>query len=256
MAEALIRGLRDSGECGSEDLWVSEPRAERRTELAAAYGIECGDDNPAAAAFGAVCILAVKPQILPGVLEELGALDGAAVCFLSIAAGVTTSAIERGLGGRARVVRAMPNTPALVGKGVAAVAAGRFAAPGDMALAHRILGAVGTSIEVDEEWMDIVTAVSGSGPAYVFYLMEAMMRAGERGGLPREIAAQLVVRTVTGAAELAGRSGEPPWVLRERVTSKGGTTEAALRTLDEAGCMSLLERAVEAARDRSLSLSH
>ena len=197
-------------------------------------------------------VIAVKPQY---VIDMASALGRAAVPrILSIAAGVTIATIETAAP-EAAVVRSMPNTPALVGEGASAIAAGRRAGGADMDWAESILGSVGLVVRLDEAALDAVTGVSGSGPAYVFHLAEAMTAAGIAQGLPRTVADQLTRQTLLGAATLLQRSGEDPAVLRENVTSPGGTTQAAMEVLEDGRFRELVSRAVEAARDRSRELA-
>lgn len=200
-------------------------------------------------------VLAVKPQLMDEAIEGLGALVGADTALLSIAAGIPTGWFHARLDDGALVLRAMPNTPAAIGKGVTALFAGD--APSELvALARRLLSAVGTVVMLDDEaLMDAVTALSGSGPAYVFLLAEAMTAAGIKAGLPADLARQLAEATVSGAGALIDESDEPPSQLRVNVTSKGGTTAAALSVLmAEDGMEALMTRAILAARDRSVEL--
>jgi pyrroline-5-carboxylate reductase len=174
---------------------------------------------------------------------------------VSIAAGVTTGRIERELGGKVRVVRVMPNTPSLVGAGAAALAKGTHATDDDLAAAESIFGAVGISARVEEKLLDTVTAVSGSGPAYVFYVTEAMIKAGVAAGLDESLAKKLAVQTVYGAGKLLMESGEEPASLRRKVTSPGGTTEAALKVMSERKLEEIFAEAIKAAEKRSRELS-
>ncbi|MGC6454531.1 MAG: pyrroline-5-carboxylate reductase [Candidatus Puniceispirillaceae bacterium] len=200
-------------------------------------------------------VLAVKPQMMEEAIADLGALAGPDSAYLSIAAGLSTGWFRAQLGEDALVLRSMPNTPAAIGKGVTALFAGD--APQTVtALAGQLLAAIGEVVMLDDEaLMDAVTAVSGSGPAYVFLLAEAMTAAGVKAGLPEALAKKLAEATVTGAGALIAASDEPPSQLRVNVTSKGGTTAAALAVLmADDGMTPLLERAIEAARDRSVEL--
>lgn len=255
MAEALIRGLLDRGVVCARQLLVTDVRPERLTHFAKKYRVAGSSNNVEAAQSAEVIVLAVKPQQLAGVLEQIAGHVSSGTLVLSIAAGVRTARIEKLLGSNVPVVRAMPNTPALVGAGISAVCGGRRARPAHLALAETILGAVGRVVRVREPDMDAVTALSGSGPAYVFYFAEAMLRAAKAMRLPSRIARLLVEETLHGAAVLMLESGEHPAVLRERVTSKGGTTAAALAVLEDAEAGRALERAVAAARRRSRELS-
>ncbi len=253
MAEALVKGLRSSGVPASQ-IVVTDVREERLAYFRNSFGVSAMTDNCAAVRGADAVVLAVKPQQFSSVLEPLRGVAPNAL-FISIAAGITTKRIEAALGANTRVVRVMPNTPALVGAGVSAVCAGSVATQGDVALAMRLLGAVGATVRVDEAQMDAVTAVSGSGPAYVFLVMEAMEQAGVKLGLAPEVARELVLDTVAGAAKLALDSGRTPAALREQVTSKGGTTEAALRVMGERDLAGVFSAALAAAAARSKELA-
>jgi pyrroline-5-carboxylate reductase len=243
MGEALLGGLLAAGRTG---LAVAEVVPERREELAQAYpSVEVvAEPVPARSA-----ILAVKPG---DVAAAAGAVAGAER-ILSVAAGVTTQTIEAAAGSGARVVRAMPNTPALVGAGAAAISPGANATAGDLAWAEEILGAVGTVVRVPEKLLDAVTGVSGSGPAYVFLVAEALAEAGVLAGLPRDTAEALAFQTLLGAARLLEQNPNPA-ALRAAVTSPGGTTAAGLRELERHGVRAAFLDAVTAAADRSREL--
>ena len=248
MAEALVGGLIDQGWAGP-DLHMVEPVEARRAELAASIqGVSIGDEP----LDGTDAVIAVKPDIVPVVLGSLAAAGVRRV--LSIAAGVPTTAIEAGLGPGTAVVRCMPNTPALVGRGAAAVAGGRAATEDDLEWAAGILAAVGTVVTVDEVDLDAVTGLSGSGPAYVFHLAEALIAAGISEGLSPGTADALTRQTLLGAAVLLSESGDDPAVLRENVTSPGGTTAAGLAVFAEADLVALVGRVVKAATERSREL--
>ncbi|MCB0975881.1 MAG: pyrroline-5-carboxylate reductase [Acidimicrobiales bacterium] len=247
MGEALVGGLIAAGRDPSS-IVVVEPSEARRGELAVALpGVEVIPEPVEAAS----AIVAVKPQHVLGVCSGLGALGVNRV--LSIAAGVRIAALESALAEGAAVVRAMPNTPALVGMGAAAVAGGSAATAEDLAWAEEILGAVGKVVRVDEAQLDAVTGLSGSGPAYVFLVAEALIDAGVEQGLARPVATDLAVQTLRGAAELlAGGQSAPD--LRAAVTSPGGTTAAGLRALEDAAVRAAFARAVAAATERSREL--
>ncbi len=252
MAAAMIGGLIQKGFAAS-DIQVAETSPERRTWLESGYGV--GTHASASAVIAAdVIILAVKPQQLAEVLLTLPPLQPQQL-VLSIAAGVRAADISRWLGGHAAVVRAMPNTPALVGAGIA----GMFALPGvtaaQSAQASRILEAVGLAVWVEQEaQIDVVTAISGSGPAYVFFFIEALERAGIDLGLPPETARLLTLQTFFGAAALAIKDKAPPAELRARVTSKGGTTERGLIALEEGGVAYAIGLAARAAAERAAEM--
>ena len=247
MGEALLGGLLSAGWAEPSELCVVEPIALRREELTAAFPGVAIETEPVAAD-GAV--VAVKPTDVPAACT---ALVGAGVGrVLSIAAGVTLRALEESLPGLP-VVRAMPNTPALVGEGAAAIAAGSLAGDDDLAWAESVLGAVGVVVRVPERLLDAVTGLSGSGPAYVFLVAEALIEAGVLAGLPREVSRTLTVQTLLGSARLLAE-GDDPAALRAAVTSPGGTTAAGLRALEAAGVRSALLEAVAAATERSKQL--
>ncbi len=257
MANALIGGLLGQG-FAAADIKVVEPLAENRGKLAAAFGIACFPAvEPAALACDAL-LLAVKPQQMREALAPVrGCLSGQLV--ISIAAGTRLGDISRWLGGAAghysRLVRCMPNTPALIGAGVTGLYADPSVDGPGRAQAERILGAAGKTVWVAEEaLLDAVTAVSGSGPAYVFYFIEALAAAARELGLNDEQARLLSIETFVGAAALAAASAEDVAVLRARVTSKGGTTEAALKTMEAAGVHAAIGRAVKAAEARGREL--
>jgi len=237
---------------GAADLVVVERSAERRADLAARRpNLRVEAALPAAAGV----VLAVKPPDVPAACEEIAALAAPPRRVLSIAAGVTTAALRTWLGpdGPA-VLRAMPNTPALVGAGASAVAAGAGADRDDLAWAESILRAVGTVVTVDERLLDAVTGLSGSGPAYVFLVAEALIDAGVLVGLPRPVARDLTVQTLLGAARLLAETGEAPEALRAGVTSPGGTTAAGLRALEVGGVRAAMIDAVVAATARAAEL--
>lgn len=248
MGEALVGGLIAARWAPASEIAVVEPDDARRSELAERFtGLVVADSpRPADGA-----IIAVKPQQVAAVARSLGSAGAARV--LSIAAGVRIATIEAELPPGAAVVRAMPNTPALVGRGASAVAGGTAADDADLEWAEGILGAVGSVVRVDETQLDAVTGLSGSGPAYVFLVAEALTDAGVREGLPRPVATELVNQTLRGAAELLA-SGRPAAELRAAVTSPGGTTAAGLRALEAAAVRAGLASAVEAAAARSREL--
>ncbi|HEX7531202.1 MAG TPA: pyrroline-5-carboxylate reductase [Pyrinomonadaceae bacterium] len=255
MGEALIRGLLSTKTVAPSQITAADARPERCEFFTKHFGIPTTADNATAARYADVVLLAIKPQQMSTVLAGLKSVTASLRLIISIAAGVTTSRIERELGGIARVVRVMPNIPALVGAGAAALAKGSLATDEDVATAEAILGAVGMTVRVDEKLMDAVTALSGSGPAYVFYVTEAMVKAGVAAGLDEGLAKKLAIQTVFGAAKLLIESGEAPESLRRKVTSPGGTTEAALRVMSERKLMEIFTEAVKAAEKKSRELS-
>ena len=255
MGEALIRGLLTAKTIMPSQIIATDVRPERLGDLAKTFGIRTTDDNVKAVGDADIVLLAVKPQQMSAILAPLKSAVTVRKLFISIAAGVTTARIEGELGGKARVVRVMPNTPALVGAGAAALAKGTYATDNDLAAAESILGAVGITVRVEERFIDAVTALSGSGPAYVFYVTEAMIKAGVAAGLDGALARKLAIQTVYGAAKLLVESGEEPESLRRKVTSPGGTTEAALKVMSEGKLAEIFAKAIKAAEQRSRELS-
>ena len=254
MASAIIGGLIHPGlpACQSE---VVEPWAEAREALHKNYGIEAQAEAGAALQRAGIVVWAVKPQTFKDAAAQAQPHTAAAL-HLSVAAGIRSSSIAQWLGSE-RIVRTMPNTPALVGKGMSALYARPAVTPAERQSVEAIMASTGEFLWVEEEkQLDAVTALSGSGPAYVFYFLEAMTRAGVDMGLSEQQAHQLAVGTFVGASELARRSDEPPAVLRQRVTSKGGTTYAALQSMESAGVGPAFERAMEAARQRANELGN
>ena len=253
MGETLLSGLLRAGR-PSADLVISERRAERAAELRDKYGVTVVTNVEAAEAADTLVIV-VKPQDMGALCDEISAAVRPGALVVSLAAGITTEVLESHLPAGTPVVRVMPNTPALVDQGMSAIAAGAHCDEPHLAEAQSLLGAVGRVVRVDEKHLDAVTAISGSGPAYVFYVAEAMIEAGVFLGMPRATATELVVQTFYGAATMLRETGEHPSVLRENVTSPGGTTVAALRTLDDHKVRAAFISALEAARDRSAELA-
>ncbi len=249
MAEALLGGLVHQRWARADELHVVELSDERQQHLTATYeGLSVGD----APVDEVDAVIAVKPNVVAAVLPVLAAAKVRRV--VSIAAGVTIAAMEAGLAPGTAVVRAMPNTPALVGIGAAAIAPGTSATSDDLAWAESILAAVGTVAVVDEVDIDAVTGLSGSGPAYVFHLAEALIAAGVAQGLGAEVADSLARQTLLGAATLLSESGEDPGLLRTNVTSPGGTTAAGLAVMAEHGFEAMIAEVVSAAAARSREL--
>jgi pyrroline-5-carboxylate reductase len=253
MAEALLRGVTASGFIPAGAIVAADPSAERRELLSGKLAVTCVADNAAAAACPRV-LLAVKPQVMAEVLAAVAPTVRPDALVISIAAGVTTTMLDNRLGGRGRIVRVMPNTPMLVGAGISAVAAGPRAGDDDVAWTCDLFATSGEVVRVGEEMMDAVTAVSGSGPAYFFYLVEAMIAAGLAEGLDERTAARLAGHTCLGAGRLLADTGESAAALRARVTSPGGTTQRAVETMDAAGAKDILVRAVRAAAARAREL--
>ena len=253
MAEAMIGGLLSGQVCSAESIWATDPVAERRDRLKSQFGIRVGPANREAVSWADVVVLAVKPQTLPVVLSELGPILSHAL-VISIVAGVTIRTVAEQMAGAMRVVRAMPNTPALVREGMTALAMGAGVSDDDVQLVRTIFEAVGRVVLVEERLMDAVTGLSGSGPAYVFQAIEALADGGVMMGLPRQTAELLAVQTVLGAARLVLESGVHPAQLKDRVASPGGTTIAGLHQLEQGGFRASLMAAVEAATTRSKEL--
>jgi pyrroline-5-carboxylate reductase len=253
MGEALVSGLLKAGiEPG--DVLITERYADRAQELCERYGVRAVS-NAEAAAKADTIVLAVKPQDMATLLGEIATAVTPRQLVVSIAAGIPTAAIEKRLAAGVPVVRAMPNTPALVGEAMTAISAGAHATEAHLDQAEALLRPVGKVLRLPESQLDAVTALSGSGPAYVFYLVEAMTDAGLLLGLPRAVAHELIVQTVVGAAVMLRDSGEHPVALREAVTSPAGTTIAAIRELENHGVRAAFLSALEAARARSRELA-
>ena len=250
MAEALIRGLLAGG-VPVADLSVADPLEMRRAFLAERYGIRVTGDNSSVAVESDVIFLSIKPQVAMTVLKDLGAALTPDKLLISIMAGIRTDAIEGACPSGTRTVRVMPNTPALVLKGASAIAPGAAATAEDTSLARRIFELVGKAWLVEEKLLDAVTGLSGSGPAYVLTFIEALSDAGVKNGLPRDVAAGLAVQTVAGTAQLVLETGEHPALLREKVTSPGGTTITGLHILEKEGFRGTVMNAVDAATNRS-----
>ncbi len=254
MGEALVRGIIESGLFTADKIMIAEPFAERRQYLQSTYNIGVTESSAELAENCRVIILAVKPQIMDPVLGQYQDHLGADHLVISIAAGVTIAQLEKGLGQNMRIIRVMPNTPALVLAGASALSGNSNTGQGDITAGLQIFSAVGTCVEVPENMLDAVTGLSGSGPGYVFTFIEAMIDGGVLAGIPRPIAEQLALQTVYGSAKLALETGEPAAVLKGRVTSPGGTTITGLQVLEEGGLRGMVMTAVEAASERSRDL--
>jgi pyrroline-5-carboxylate reductase len=253
MGETLLSGLLRAGR-RAEDLMVGEKRAERAHELHERYGVTVST-NLEAAEKADTLALVVKPQDMEDLLKEIAPAVRPGQLVVSLAAGITTSFLETHLPTGVAVVRVMPNTPALVDEGMAAISRGSHCDEGHLLEAESLMASIGKVIRVPEKQQDAVTAVSGSGPAYIFFVVEAMIEAGVHLGLPRATASELVVQTVVGSAKLLRETGEHPTVLREQVTSPAGTTAAAMRELEDHKVRAAFLAALEAARDRSRALA-
>lgn len=252
MARALIGGLVAKG-YGAHTLSVVEVSAQARERLAAEHGVHASPAPDPWTAAADVLVLATKPQDLRQAISGFSGLENKLV--ISIAAGVRTEALSRWLGGHRRLVRCMPNTPALIGEGIAALFALPETSSREREIAETILRAVGEVVWIDEErLLDPVTALSSSGPAYVFWFIEQLAASGEKLGLPKATSMKLAMQTVLGAARLAAQSDQAPGELRKQVTSKGGTTEAALKVFDEEKLAERILKALQAASRRGAAL--
>ncbi len=253
MANAIIRGLLRAGLAPSK-ITATVRREEKRKELETTHGIVAGFDNVAATRDAEVVVLCVKPQALDKLLTQIAPAVDRSKLIISVAAGVPIAAIERRLGAGARIVRSMPNTPSLVGAGATAVSAGEHATEEDLQLATAMFDSVGLTTVVDEYLLDAVTGLSGSGPAYIFLIIEAMSDAGVKVGLSRHQALKLAAQTVLGSAKLLLETNAHPGHLKDQVTSPGGTAIAGLHTLEAGGLRTTLIDAVEAATTRARQL--
>lgn len=254
MAEALIRGLVRGGHVPANRITASGPRRDRLDELASSYGVIGTTDNREVAGTVDLLVLSVKPQILDKVLRDVSEQIRPGALIISIAAGVNIESIEAVVGDSVRVVRAMPNTPALVGAGATAIAAGKHARPSDLSTAKAVFDAVGISVVLDEHHLDAVTGLSGSGPAYIFLILEALSDAGVKVGLSRRNAQLLAAQTVLGSAKMLLETDEHVGRLKDMVTSPGGTAIAGLHTLEQGGLRTTLINAVETATKRAREL--
>jgi pyrroline-5-carboxylate reductase len=253
MGSALIDGLIASGTCGGENIVATDISREMIEKVAAASGFRALESGVEVADSSEIIVLCVKPNDAAGALENVRPhLAGKLV--ISIAAGVKIAALQKAAGPDAHLARVMPNTPALIHRGAACYSIGENATPEDAAAVERIFRAVGRVFPVKEDLLDVVTGLSGSGPAYVYVVIEAMADAGVLMGLPRDLALQLSAQTVAGAAEMVLRTGHHPAQLKDMVTSPGGTTIAGLETLEQAGVRSAFLKAVRAATERSREL--
>jgi pyrroline-5-carboxylate reductase len=251
IGEALLAGLLSAG-YATDELVFTERHPERATELTARHRVAAVD--VATAGRAEIVVVAVKPQDIGPVLDELGPALAPGTLVVTLCAGLPTSLFERALPAGTPVVRVMPNTPMLVGEAMSAISPGTHATDDQLAEVEKLLGSVGRVVRVPESQQDAVTALSGSGPAYFFFLVEAMIDAGILLGLPRQVAADLIVQSAFGAASMLRKSTDHPVLLREAVTSPAGTTIAAIRELERHGVRAALIDAIEAARDRSVDL--
>lgn len=254
MGEALINGFLRSALFPPERIFVYDVSGERMRHLTAAYAVQPKESLVDLTTSSQILLLAVKPQVMQGVLEAIGPHLDHSPLLISIAAGVGLDKLTNSLPAGVPIVRVMPNTPALVLQGASALSRNHAVTDDHMARSLQLFGAVGKAMEVDEKWMDAVTGLSGSGPAYVLLLLEALIDGGVLMGLPRPIARELVLQTARGAVEMAFETGKHPADLKDMITSPGGTTIRGLQTLEEHGVRGALMRAVEAATLRSREL--
>jgi pyrroline-5-carboxylate reductase len=254
MATALARGFIRAGLVTAGQVTASDPSEAARASFAKEVGARTTASNPTVAKFADVLVLAVKPDQVTGVLADIRDCFTAEHCLISIAAGVPLAKLEAGLGAGARVVRVMPNTPALVGASATGFALGKAALPKDAALAQKLFSAVGVAFQVKESLLDAVTGLSGSGPAYAYLFIEGLSDGGVAAGLPREIATRLAAQTVLGSARMVLETGLHPGVLKDMVTSPGGTTIEGLHELEKGKMRGTLISAVRAAADKSKKL--
>ncbi|VAW39522.1 Pyrroline-5-carboxylate reductase [hydrothermal vent metagenome] len=254
MGEALVRGMLEARLFPPEKIMVAEPDPARQDYLRATYSVAVTADALELAKACSIIIVAVKPQIIGSVLSLYRPGITRQHLVISIAAGITIKRLEEELGEEVRIIRVMPNTPALVLAGASALSSNTKAGSEDLETAKRIFSAVGTCVELSEDLLDAVTGLSGSGPGYVFTFIEAMVDGGVLAGLPRPVAEQLVLHTVYGSAKLAMETGEPAAVLKGRVTSPGGTTITGLEVLENSGFRGAVMTAVKAATERSRNM--
>ena len=255
IGEALLRGLLGSGWLDPGQVVCTDVSQARCDTLARDHGVRATTDNRVAIDAADVVILALKPQVLVGVVAPVGDAFRPSQTVVSVAAGITTATIQDAISGEVPVVRVMTNTPVQVDEAMSVISAGTHAGERDLAVAEAILGHVGQVIRMDEVHLDAVTALSGSGPAYFFLLAEAMIDAGILLGLPRDVSTQLIIQTMVGSAKMLRDTGRHPVELREMVTSPGGTTIAAIRTLESARVRAAFLDAIEAAKLRSEELA-
>lgn len=254
MAEALIRGLLASGTVSAGDITISNRRHEKTERNAERWGVRAALDNVTCVRDADVVMLCVKPQVMRAVLDQCGREVPSEALVISVAAGIPTQAIEAHLSPGQRVVRSMPNTGAIVRQSATAIAAGSSATEADLAVAREIFDQVGRTVVVEEHHLDAVTGLSGSGPAYIFLIIDALADASVKVGLSRDIGLELAAQTVLGSAQLLLQTGEHPGRLKDQVTSPGGTAIAGLHTLEAGGLRTTLINAVEAATRRAREL--
>lgn len=255
MGEILAQGIVRSGLVSAGQIHLADVNAQRVADLAERYGFGAAESNAEAAAGARTILLSVKPMDVAAVLEQINPVMGSGHLLICIAAGVTTRRLQAGLTHGSRVVRAMPNAASSVGEGITAICAGSSAGSADLDLAEKIMSGAGKVVRIAEPYLDAVTALSGSGPAYFALFAEAMIDAGVAVGLPRAVASELVVQTLVGTGAMLVQAGMQPGQVREAVTSPGGTTAMALRELERSGVRAGVANAVQAALDRARELA-
>jgi pyrroline-5-carboxylate reductase len=255
MGEALMTGLLRTGLVAPADIYISDINNQRLAELKQKLGIQKAADNQAVVKEADVIVLAVKPHVAPSVLKEVAPVVKTGQTFISLAAGVPISLIENCLAGPVPVIRAMPNTPCLVGEGASAVSAGTHARKENIKIAMAVFNAAGKAVEVPEALLDCVTGLSGSGPAYMYVILEGLIDGAVRLGLPADTARELAAQTMLGSAKMVLETTEHPAKLKNRVTTPGGTTAAGLYALEEGALRAVLMKAVTAATQRSREMS-
>jgi len=253
MAEAIVSGMLKSQMAKSDEICMTDISEERLNTVAEKYGVDTSLNTADVVQSADVVVLSIKPQIFPAVWKEIAESINPTALIVSIMAGVPALKIEEG--NLLRVVRVMPNTPSLVGEGAAGVAGGTRASEADLLWSEKLMGSVGLAVRVTERELDAVTALSGSGPAYVFYWIESMLEAVEQMGLEKDLSRELALQTIIGAATLMKNSNESAEQLRAKVTSKGGTTAAAIEEMEKKGVKTSIISALFAARDRSIELA-
>lgn len=256
MAEAMVKGLLNKQVAAADSVIVSEPREDRRRFLADMYKVAVQENNRSAVQQADIVILAVKPQVMADVLREIAPVLSTRQVIISIAAGISTSLIASLVGSDKCIIRAMPNTPAQVECGATALCGAAAATSEALALAQKLFDAIGISVVMQESHLDAVTGLSGSGPAYLFLIVEALIDGGVAMGLPRDVAQALVLQTVIGAGRMVLETGKHPSQLKDMVTSPGGTTIKGLQVLEKRGVRAALMEAVEQATQRSRELAH
>jgi pyrroline-5-carboxylate reductase len=258
MAEALVKGLLGSSLVASKDIFISDLIPDRLEYLSKEYKVKTTDNNRELVEKSDILVLAVKPQTVKNVLESFAGFIDSNKSIISVAAGISISLIEDTLEAKGKnkisVIRTMPNTPALVQEGATAICGSEHSSKLDMKIAHHIFKAIGQTVDIEEIHMDAVTGLSGSGPAYIFMIIEALSDAGVKVGLSREVSNTLTIQTILGSAKLARDSGKHPGELKDMVTSPGGTTISGLHMLEEGGIRNALMNAVEMATQRSREL--